>query len=263
MSRIIRYTSGLANLLAIITIVIEVISGVAIFMLYTIVEGIEFILPAYWDPLLQVMALTLAVSFIISFFLLYTPLYEFLPYVTKVVLSSLLSILSLLAPVIIGLNYSKNQNYIYLQFAFLSIVIFLAETVIFYVIYAIRGRKMLYITRHRKALEDISDGLRRMVKIVKEKKDLDPIVEASNRAFRSWELIIKHELVERWDLSRIVFQSLFIALAFYVAALAIISFVIDYGYLIAMSVVVLFVFIIILSLVDMIQSERLRAVISR
>ncbi len=261
MSRVMRYTSGLANLLAIITIVVEVISGVIIFMLYTIVQGIEFILPTYWDALLKAMIVTLFVSFIITPLLLYTPLYEFLPYVTKVVLSSLLAIFSLLAPVIIGLNYMEKQNYVYLQFAFLSIVIFLAETVIFYIIYAIRGRKMLYVTRHRKALEDISDGLRRIAKIIKDKKDVDPIVEASNRAFRSWELIIKHELIERWDLSRIIFQSLFIALAFYVAALAIISLVVDYGYLVVTSVIVLFIFIIVLSMVDMIQSERLRAII--
>jgi len=261
MSRVIRYTSGLANLLAIITIVVEVISGVAIFMLYTIVAGVQFILPEYWDALMKTMAVTLAVSFIISLLLLYTPLYEFLPYVTKVALSSLLAILSLLAPVVVGLYYSKNQEFIYLQFAFLAIVIFLAETIIFYTMYAIRGRKMLYITRHRRSLEDISDGLRRIAKVVKDKKDLDPIVEASNRAFRSWELIIKHELIERWDLSRIVFQSLFIALAFYIAAIGIVSVVVDYGYLIVTSIIVLFVFIIVLSLIDMIQSERLRAVI--
>jgi len=260
-SRLIRYTSGFANFLAILTIMVEVISGAVIFMLYTIVQEIQFILPTYWDLLVDVLAVLLIAAFLLTIALLYTPLYEFLPYVTKVFISSLLAIFALLGPIIIGMNYSKLGDTVFLQYAFLSIVIFIAEAMIFYIIYAIRGRKLLFVTRHRKALEEISDGLRRITRVVKEKKDLDLIVDASNRAFKSWELIVKHELIERWDLSRIIFQALFIAMAFYVAALAIIFNVANYDTLIVSATVALFIFIIVLALVDTVQSERMRAII--
>jgi len=154
-----------------------------------------------------------------------------------------------------------NGTETYLQFAFLAIVIFIVEAFVFYAVYAIRGKKLIHITNHRRALESIANSLRKIAGIIKDKKEMDPLIDASNRAFRSWEIIVRHELVERWDLSRIIFQSLFIAMAFYSASLVIILKVIDYATYALVSVAMLFVFMIILAGIDAIRSEKLRAVI--
>jgi len=262
MSRRVRYTSGFANFLAILTVVIEVISGVALFMFYTIVADIPFIEPTVKGILLQFLTVLLVLAFFLTMILLYTPLYEFLPYVTKVFISALLAIFALLTPIVYGMDvYGQASNSVFLQFSFLSIVIFIAEVLILYAIYAIRGKKMLLVTRHRRALEEILNGIRMIAEKSKEKRGIDAIVDASNRAFQSWELIVRHELIERWDLSRIVFQALFISMAFYIASLAIVYSVIAFETLIMLATAIIFVFIIVLVLVDTLQSERMRALI--
>ncbi len=260
MSKWIRYTGGLANFLAILTLIMEVISGVILFMLATITFGIPFILPEYWDTLINALAIVIIISFIFTFLLLYTPLYEFLPYVTKIFLSSLLSIFTLLSPMIIGWYFLSSVES-YLLFAFLAIVIYVVESIILYAMYAVRGKKLAQVIRHRKALEEISHGIEKLAKLSIEKKDLEPIVEASNKAYHSWSLIVKHEIIERWDLSRVLFQSLVISMAFYLVGITISIKIVGYETFASASSIGLFVFIIILALIDLIQCEKLRSTI--
>ncbi|MHA1616037.1 MAG: hypothetical protein ACTSX9_01865 [Candidatus Njordarchaeales archaeon] len=264
MVKAIRYAAGLAHFLAIIAIICETVAAVMLFIMATIIWGIALIQnPSIWWPVFEKITIaTIGISFLITFALLYTPLYEFLSYVWRTFVTFFLTLVSLYTIIVVSWPSAVNaQQDTLLQFAFLAMIIFIAEIVLFYILYMIRGRKLSFIIRHKNALEEISRGLGTLSEIIKEKKDLDPILRASNAAYQSWTHIVKYEVLERWDISRIMFQALIISLAFFIAGVALTYQQIGYSDLVIFLGAATFVVLVLLIAIDIIRSEKTRAML--
>ena len=261
--RIIRYAAGLAHFLAIVAVICETVTAVMLVFMATIVWNIGLIQnPTVWWPLFQKITISsLSISFIIIFALLYTPLHEFLSYVWRTFTTFFLALVSLYTVIVVSWGFAEPEKNILLQFAFLAMIIFIVEIILFYALYMIRGRKLAFIVRHKNALEEISRGLGVLSEIVKEKKSLDPIVRASNSAYQSWMHIVKYELLERWDVSRIIFQALIISLAFYMAGSLLSYQQIAYSGLVIIISIAVFIVLIIIIAVDIMLSEKTRAML--
>jgi len=249
-----KITSGFANILAIFSAVLNGISGLLLVLLYTIIALPGFIGAQAWDTFFLALLIALVINYIILGIILYSPLQELLNYATKLALSFLLSLISIATILIL----TMHETYTTLQpYAVLSTAIFVIEAFILYFLSSLRSKKLALVLRHKQSLDQLSALTSNLTEHIKDKKLYQQLVRASAQAFTTWGLILRSELVERWDLSKVFNRSILLAMAFFLVSSSLelpIS-----GGMFALSVgLIAFLSMIVLIAYDLVKSQKIR-----
>ena len=87
------------------------------------------------------------------------------------------------------------------------------------------------------------------------------VADLGRKVYLSWDKILKYELIERWDIAKIFFESLFLALVYFVTSTVIVNYQsqIISAEVMILSGVIAFSFIVLLTAIDLIRGERIRS----
>ena len=253
-----KLTSGFANMLAFLSAILEGITALLLVLMYTIIANISFMQQEAWGILTQSLVIIMVVNYIVIGLLLYTPLQEFLHYTIKLSLSSLLTLITIVALLLV----SSYTAYLDFQiYAILASVIFIIEAFILYFISALRSRKLALVLKHKQALDQLANITTGLTEKLKDKTLYQQLVRASGQAFSTWALILKSEMIERWDLSKVFNRSTILALVFFGISVAFKQYQLTGGFYIVIAGIASFLAMLILTTYDLIRSQKVRGVL--
>ncbi len=253
-----KLTSGFANMLAFLSALLEGIIGLLLVLMYTIIAGIPFMQTEAWGILLEALIVTLVINFVVIGLILYTPLQEFLHYSIKLLLSSLLSLITLIALLLVTTHTEYVEFNVY---AVLAAVIFIIEAFILYFINMLRRKKLALVMRHKQALDKLADITSALTEKVGDKKIYQELVKSSGAAFSTWGLILKSELLERWDLSKVFNESVLLSLVFFGISVMFKTYSNITGIYTLSVGVATFLAMLILTTYDLIKSQKVRRIL--
>ncbi|MHA1664651.1 MAG: hypothetical protein ACTSVW_02325 [Candidatus Njordarchaeales archaeon] len=253
-----RATSSFAQFIAILSIFLEAIASVVLFLIWTLVANIPFVVSEFWGYLLITLIIIIAAAMFLIGLILHTPLYEFISHVLRTFLAGYLSLLTLISMIVVGW---KSEYRVFLPYSLLAIAIFVIQTLILYYLSSLRGKKLAMILRHKDHLNLLTRAIANISEIVENKKVVANVADLGRKVYLSWDKILKYELVERWDIAKIFFESLFLALVYFVTSTVIVNYQsqIISAEVMILSGVIAFSFIVLLTAIDLIRGERIRS----
>lgn len=223
---------SISQSIAFFNTVLETISGVILFLIWTRVAGIRLLYKGVFLPLLWAELATLLITFILNGVILFTPFSDFLSRTWKIFLAGFLSLVVLSLILIIPM---KGGRYADLSRSSLSIVpLFVILVLILYITNYTREKEVLRMQRHKRILSNISNG---------------------EKAKKSWEAILRSQILGKWGLAECLFASLLIVLAFWGSFIFINRLKILPAYQGGMLLALL-IFLMVISLIDLVKGSK-------
>lgn len=182
---------------AILTTVLETVAGVILFLIWSHYANIPLVRPEALPFLLWIEFGILILTFLLSGILLFSSLRGFIPSIWRIFISSFLSFIVLSLVIVSSLNYSWYRS------SSVSLIpLFIALGIILYLTTYTKEEEVLRMRTHKRILNKLREK-------IGAKEDL---VE---KAFRSWDHIVRGRTLKKWSLAESLFLSLLITLAFW------------------------------------------------